>query len=66
MLPVAVVLGLFVLGAILIVARFLKHHGPGSGKRIETFSGIWTLSLYLILGAVPLLSRVAQIHFSTS
>jgi hypothetical protein len=37
--------------------HFLKHPLPGSGKRIETMSGVWILLLNLSIGTVPLLWR---------
>lgn len=41
-------------GAATIAARFLRHPLAGRGKRIEIFSGAWTLLVYLSLGALPL------------
>ncbi|MCC5828437.1 MAG: UbiA family prenyltransferase [Phycisphaeraceae bacterium] len=35
--------------------RFLRSQAPGSGRMIETMSGVWTLVLYLFLGVVPML-----------
>jgi hypothetical protein len=32
----------------------------GAGKKIETLSGLWTLGMYLSLGAVPLLWRLLR------
>ncbi|MDB6079110.1 MAG: hypothetical protein JWO82_2857 [Akkermansiaceae bacterium] len=45
------------LGVVLIVAAALGRRyisGSLSGKRIEMLAGIWTLTLYLLLGLVPL------------
>ena len=50
--PVAVILGALIAGAIIISFRFLAD--PRSGKLFETWSGLWTLCLYLVLGVVPL------------
>lgn len=36
---------------------FLRQSRPGSGKWIETVSGLWTMLLYLSLGLIPLLWR---------
>ncbi len=55
--PVGLVLGILWLGAGTLGMAFLRP-GPGQGKlakRIELYSGVWTLSLYLMLGIVPLL-----------
>lgn len=41
-------------GAALIAARFLRRPLAGRGKQIETFSGVWTLLVYVSLGALPL------------
>jgi 4-hydroxybenzoate polyprenyltransferase len=52
--PVVAVVALLLLTAGIIVRAFLRDPSTKHSKRIETFSGLWTLSLYLILGAVPL------------
>ncbi|MES2997433.1 MAG: UbiA family prenyltransferase [Verrucomicrobiota bacterium] len=49
--PVSVVLGCAAAGALWPVRCYWRG---SHGKKIETFSGLWTLALYLILGAVPL------------
>ena len=41
--------------------RFLRRPTPGSGKPLELLSGIWTLVLYLSLGAIPLALRLAHL-----
>jgi len=41
-------------GAATIAFLFLRRPLAGQGKQIETFSGIWTLLIYLSLGALPL------------
>jgi 4-hydroxybenzoate polyprenyltransferase len=51
---VAVVTLAFVVGL-----RFLRRPVPGSGKPVELLSGLWTLLLYLSLGAIPLALRLA-------
>ena len=45
--------------ALMVGLRFLRRPMPGSGKRIELLSGLWTLVLYLSLGAIPLALRLA-------
>jgi 4-hydroxybenzoate polyprenyltransferase len=57
LIPVAVVLvGLLTMAA-LVAGRFLREPAPKRGKTIELFSGVWTLFMYLSLGAAPLLWR---------
>ncbi len=56
---VAIVLGILVITAILLLIRF-QGKKAGSGKALELFSGIWTILLYLSLGIIPLLWRVWQ------
>jgi 4-hydroxybenzoate polyprenyltransferase len=41
--------------------RFLRNPTPGSGKPLELLSGLWTLVLYLSLGAIPLALRLAHL-----
>jgi 4-hydroxybenzoate polyprenyltransferase len=38
-----------------IAIRFLRRPAKGAGKAIEVASGVWTLVMYLGLGAVPVL-----------
>jgi 4-hydroxybenzoate polyprenyltransferase len=37
--------------------RFLRSPGPGAARGIEAASGAWTVAMYLLLGAGPLLAR---------
>lgn len=53
--PVACLLGTLLVIAIWMAARFLSEPISRHGHRIETISGVWTLLVYLSLGAVPLL-----------
>lgn len=57
--PVAVTLGSLLLLAGASARWYLRSPLPGRGKLIENLAGIWTLALYLILGAVPLLCKMA-------
>jgi 4-hydroxybenzoate polyprenyltransferase len=57
-LPVAVWLGGLLATAALVARGFLRDPAPGRGKRIELLSGLWTIGMYLSVGAVPLLWRV--------
>lgn len=34
--------------------QFIRHHERGLAKRFELISGIWTLLMYLSLGAIPM------------
>lgn len=36
---------------------FLRRPGSGAGRRIEALTALWTLGLYLGLGAAPLIAR---------
>ena len=58
LVPVACVLGTLLAAATVVALRFLRQPVASRAKLIETLSGIWTLLLYLSLGAVPLLWRV--------
>lgn len=58
--PVSLLLLLLLSGAALLAITFHAAPLPGRGKRIELFSGIWTLLMYLSLGAVPLLIQHFQ------
>ena len=54
--PAACALALLFCGAALWSARFLRS--PANGKIFEAFAGAWTLCLYLMLGAAPMLRRI--------
>jgi 4-hydroxybenzoate polyprenyltransferase len=52
-------LAALLLAAGLVAAwRFLANPAPGEGKVFENLSGLWTLTIYLSVGALPLLWRV--------
>lgn len=55
--PVTILLLSLFTGAIVLALRFAANPLPSRGKRFELFSGIWTLCMYLSLGAIPLLIR---------
>jgi 4-hydroxybenzoate polyprenyltransferase len=57
--PLLAVLGLAALGAVALAATFRGTAPAGAGTRFETFSGAWTIALYLMLGLVPVLTRAA-------
>jgi 4-hydroxybenzoate polyprenyltransferase len=56
-LPVACVLSILLACAALVVWRFIREPTATWAKRIEGLSGVWTVLMYLSLGAVPLLWR---------
>jgi 4-hydroxybenzoate polyprenyltransferase len=41
----------------LLAPGFLRNPAPGSGKRFELLSGVWTLAMYLSVGVLPLALR---------
>ncbi len=51
--PAIIVLALLLSGAIVTCAGFFREPTLKRSKRIEAFAGIWTLTLYLILGVIP-------------
>ena len=53
--PVIGILVLLVGGCVIASVRFVRRPGKGAGKAIEIASGIWTLLMYLSLGALPAL-----------
>jgi 4-hydroxybenzoate polyprenyltransferase and related prenyltransferases len=56
-LPVLSLVGLLLAAAAAIGGRFLRRPSGRGARCIEAFSGIWTLVLYLSLGAIPRLLR---------
>jgi 4-hydroxybenzoate polyprenyltransferase len=56
-LPVAGVLLALAAAASIVAIAYLRAPAPGSGKRFELVSGLWTLALYLSVGVVPLVVR---------
>jgi 4-hydroxybenzoate polyprenyltransferase len=51
---VAIALALWLLLSALVARRFLSTESSRAAKAIEAMSGIWTVLLYLALGALPL------------
>ncbi|MEW8131496.1 MAG: UbiA family prenyltransferase [Candidatus Thiodiazotropha endolucinida] len=58
MVPVLIVLLLLLATAGVAGWYFLRHLTAGAGKRFELIAGVWTLSMYISLGAGPLLWKV--------
>jgi 4-hydroxybenzoate polyprenyltransferase len=56
-LPVAVVLVILLAAAVIVVAGYLRAPLPGSGKRVELVSGLWTFAMYVSVGIAPLALR---------
>ena len=59
-LPVAFVLGALWLAAATLVLVFAPKPARAAARWFEPFSGLWTIALYLVLGAVPLLLRLLR------
>jgi 4-hydroxybenzoate polyprenyltransferase len=55
--PVSVILLILLLVAVLVAWRFVSHPVTTRAKSIEQLSGIWTILMYLSVGALPLLWR---------
>jgi 4-hydroxybenzoate polyprenyltransferase len=58
LLPVSLVLFVLLAAAAAAGSHFLFRPSPGSGRRFEIIAAVWTLSMYLALGAAPLLWKV--------
>jgi 4-hydroxybenzoate polyprenyltransferase len=52
--PVGVLLAVLMLGCAVAGGRFVRRPTSRGGTTIETVSGVWTLLMYLSLGAAPL------------
>jgi 4-hydroxybenzoate polyprenyltransferase len=57
LLPAAAVLALLLAVAAFSGRAFVGSAAPGAGKRLELISGVWTLTMYLIVGVVPFALR---------
>ncbi|HEX4948971.1 MAG TPA: UbiA family prenyltransferase [Blastocatellia bacterium] len=57
-LPVATILTLFLFAAVVIAIRFWQRPEARRARLFESMSGVWTLVLYLSLGAIPLLVKM--------
>jgi 4-hydroxybenzoate polyprenyltransferase len=58
---VLVLLALLLSIAAVTATQFLRNCAAGSGKRIETMSGIWSLLMYLSIGLLPLAWRTLRL-----
>ena len=52
--PTTGLLVLLALPCFIVGGRFLRAEMPGSGRWLETMAGVWTVVMYLALGAAPL------------
>lgn len=55
--PLVLLLSTLFFSAAILARTFNEAPLPGRGKRIELFSGLWTLAVYLGLGIIPLTVR---------
>jgi 4-hydroxybenzoate polyprenyltransferase len=58
--PVIAILAVLLVAAGTVAARYLRRPVTARAKAVELTAGIWTLLLYLSLGIVPLLVRLAS------
>ncbi|MGE0128399.1 MAG: UbiA family prenyltransferase [Blastocatellales bacterium] len=56
--PVALLLAVLLSNAALIAIRFLRQPATERARLFELMSGVWTLLVYLALGAAPLWSKI--------
>jgi 4-hydroxybenzoate polyprenyltransferase len=61
-IPVAIVLALLFGVAMFVACRFLKQPETRRAKLFEAMSGVWTLALYVCLGALPLLVKIGGLQ----
>ncbi|MGB0034157.1 MAG: UbiA family prenyltransferase [Candidatus Acidiferrales bacterium] len=60
--PVLWLLGVLLVAAVGLSLFFLRDPKPKRGKLFEAMAGVWSLLMYLSLGAVPLLLRYFGVH----
>jgi 4-hydroxybenzoate polyprenyltransferase len=56
--PMLVLLAVLTVACVAVAMRFVRHPVPGRGKTIETMAGVWTVLMYLGLGAGPIAIRL--------
>lgn len=56
-LPVVAAMAMMLVGAVLIGANLWRKPADKKGKRIEIYSGVWTIIVYLSLGVLTLVLR---------
>ena len=52
--PTLGLLAVLAVACIIVARRFIRTGAPGGGKWIELMSGVWTILMYVGLGAAPL------------
>jgi 4-hydroxybenzoate polyprenyltransferase len=52
--PTLALLAVMGVACVIVAHRFIRTAAPGSGRWIELMSGVWTILLYVGLGAAPL------------
>lgn len=58
--PMLALLAVLLAGCAVGARRVLRRGAPGSGRSIELLSGVWTVLMYIGLGAAPLAFRLWQ------
>jgi hypothetical protein len=58
LVPAALLLTIAFITTVVVALRFLQDPTTQRAKLIETTSGLWTILMYLSVGALPLLIRV--------
>jgi 4-hydroxybenzoate polyprenyltransferase len=56
--PTLVLLAMLTVACGAVTYRFVRHPAPGGGKTIEMMAGVWTVLMYLGLGAGPFAIRL--------
>jgi len=59
--PVLLLFGVLLTAAVIGATRFLQQPVSRNAKWLELLSGIWTLLMYLMVGAIPLLVRAVHL-----
>jgi 4-hydroxybenzoate polyprenyltransferase len=57
-IPMLALVAVLAAGCLVAARRVTRRHAPGAGKLIELMSGVWTVFMYLGLGAAPLAFRI--------
>ena len=60
LVPAIAILSVLFFGAALVVFDYINNTRSVAAKRIEIYSGLWTLMMYLTLGPVSLAIELAQ------
>lgn len=61
-IAIIILIALFTISAV-PAAMFLKRKSEKNAKLIENFSGLWTMSMYLILGGIPMITKLLEKWF---